>query len=211
MISPESRIRLPPKTNAPAVELNVIGPKGVSAVLSLFGVSRVVPSKMSASLATGAVRFPSQLIGLVQLLSVPPPSQVRFAAGDGDEPISTNMAANAKVAVQLRSSLKPVMECSPYELRKWEQAVYHAQTKWQLAAPQNFNHWEAHPRRLPCTDPENTVNSYSFLLTRYVQVNIAQWGAGRISDEMAAALAIRAAPGNAVKDYSAVKLGFTQE
>ncbi len=73
-------------------------------------------------------------------------------------------------------------------------AVYGAPTKWQLAAPQNFNHWEAHPRRLPCTDPENTVNSYSFLLTRYVQVNIAQWGASRISDEMAAALAIRAAP-----------------
>ena len=82
LISPESKMRLPPSTNAPEPALNVMGPKAVSVALSLFGVSRTVPPNTSASLATGAVRFPSQFTGFVQLLSEPPPSQVRFAASN---------------------------------------------------------------------------------------------------------------------------------
>jgi hypothetical protein len=67
----------PPTLNAPA-PLGERNARDGEAGESLAGVSRVVPPKISASLATGAV--PPQLAAVLKLLSPPPPFHVTSAA-----------------------------------------------------------------------------------------------------------------------------------
>ncbi len=76
---PPSLSALPQRVKAPAVLLKVMPLNAVLAAILLVFVSRVVPSKNSRSLATGAV--PPQLVAVFQLLSTPPPVHVRLAAG----------------------------------------------------------------------------------------------------------------------------------
>jgi hypothetical protein len=85
---------LPPTTNEPAAASKVIPPNVVPLGKLLTGVRRVAPVNMSASSGAG-VRSVLQLVGVIQLSSLPPPSQVIVPAETCDD---TDIAPTATEA-----------------------------------------------------------------------------------------------------------------
>ena len=78
-LAPPDRLNaFPPIVKAPEPALMVMDAKDVPPAKSLLGDNRVLPPKTRISPATGAV--PPQFAAVVQLLSPPPPFQVRVAA-----------------------------------------------------------------------------------------------------------------------------------
>src|ERR1051325_784612 len=74
---PSRAMRLPPRVKAPAEELKTSPSNCVSGAKSLLGFGRVLPSNVKIVPADGASSA-SQFAAVVQLSSLPPPSQMNF-------------------------------------------------------------------------------------------------------------------------------------
>ena len=114
VVAPPVRvIALPDKVKEPAPLANAMDAKLVPAAKLLVGAKRVDPAKTNTSPATGATP-PTQLAAVVQLLSPPPPFQVRVVCAvviKGHEKIE-----NMKTYFRMKKSMQE-KECMVSQLK----------------------------------------------------------------------------------------------